>query len=169
MFNSDSVLNIQHPLSSSKKMCLCFDTVHIMKNIRNNFLNGKKFIFPEFIYNDGLHINVNCLAGYIRWKDLYDIYDLDKELEGHLRKAPKLLYQALHTANNKQFLWLYSLYTKQIMLLPKATCQAELMLPIFRRSSIFGGPFRTPSTYFRQIFLEMLLSLKTKKQNFTEF
>ena len=107
MFNSDSVLNIQHPLSSSKKMCLCFDTVHIMKNIRNNFLNGKKFIFPEFIYNDGLHINVNCLAGYIRWKDLYDIYDLDKELEGHLRKAPKLLYQALHTANKKQFLWLY--------------------------------------------------------------
>ena len=33
-----------------------------MKNIRNNLLNGKKFLFLEFIYNDGLHININCPA-----------------------------------------------------------------------------------------------------------
>jgi len=49
-----------------------------------------------------LHIDINCPAGYIRWKDLYDIYDLDKELKGNLRKAPKLSYQALHPGNNKQ-------------------------------------------------------------------
>ena len=90
MFNSDFALQIQYRLDSSKKKYLFFDTIQIMKNIRNNLLNGKKFIFPEFIYNDGLHINVNCPAGYIRWKDLYDICDLDKELKDHLRKAPKL-------------------------------------------------------------------------------
>ena len=33
---------------------------------------------------------------------LYDIYDLDKELKDHSRKAPKLSYQALHPGNNKQ-------------------------------------------------------------------
>ena len=33
---------------------------------------------------------------------MYDIYDLDKELKGHLRKALKLSYQALHPGNKKQ-------------------------------------------------------------------
>ena len=33
---------------------------------------------------------------------MYNIYDLDKELKGHLRKAPKLSYQALHPGNNKR-------------------------------------------------------------------
>ena len=64
-FDSNSALYIQHPLTSSKKKkktYLFFDTVLIMKNIRNNLLNGKKFLFLEFIYNDGLHININCPA-----------------------------------------------------------------------------------------------------------
>ena len=83
--------------------------------------------------------------------------------------------QSYHTKHctqgitSKTFLWIYPLYTKQLLLLPKATCQAELMLPIFWQSSTLGGPFRTQSTDLRQMFLGMLLSLKTKKQNFTEF
>ena len=55
-----------------------------MKNIRNNLPNGKKFVFPEFIYNYGLRININCTVGYIQWKDLYKMYDLDKDLKGCL-------------------------------------------------------------------------------------
>ena len=50
-----------------------------MKNIRNNLLNGKKFVFPEFIY-DGLNTDINFLAGFIQWKDLYDIYEKDKRI-----------------------------------------------------------------------------------------
>ena len=73
-----------------------------MKNIRNNLLNGKKFVFPEFIYNNSLNIGINFLAGFIQWKDLYDIYDKDKGLLANLNKAPKLSYQALHPGNNKQ-------------------------------------------------------------------
>jgi len=34
MYNSDSALYIEHPLNSSKKTYLFFDTVHIMKNVR---------------------------------------------------------------------------------------------------------------------------------------
>ena len=43
----------------SQKICLCFDTVHSIKSIRNNLLNDKHFIFPEFTFekfNDLIHI-----------------------------------------------------------------------------------------------------------------
>ena len=75
-----------------------FDTVHLIKNIRNNLLNAKKFVFP---YNQG-NIQLHCRQGYIDWADLYNIYDKDKELKGNLRKDAKLSYQALHPGNNKQ-------------------------------------------------------------------
>ena len=38
----------------------------------------------------------------IRWSDLYDFYDNDKDLKGNLRKVPKLSYVTLHPGNNKQ-------------------------------------------------------------------
>ena len=73
-----------------------------MKNIRNNLSNEKKFIFPEFLYNDGFNIDLNFPAGFIQWKDLYNIYDKDKGLSTNLNKASTLSYQALHPGNNKQ-------------------------------------------------------------------
>ena len=90
IFNSDSHQYINHPGNFSKKTYLFYDTVHIMKNIRNNLLNGKKLVFPEFIYNDGLNIDINFPAGFIQWKDLYDIYDKDKRLSANFNKSPKL-------------------------------------------------------------------------------
>ena len=102
MFNSESNLYIEHPQYHGKKTYLFYDTVHLLKNIRNNLLNGKKFVFPEFMHNNNLYINIHCPAGYIRWGNLYNIYDNDKELKGNLRKAPKLSYQALHLGSNKQ-------------------------------------------------------------------
>ena len=59
-------------------------------------------MFPEFVYDDILHIKISCTAGYICWDDLYDIYDKDEELKSNLRKAPKLSYLTLHPGNNKQ-------------------------------------------------------------------
>ena len=43
-----------------------------------------------------------CWAGYIRWVDLYNIYDKGNELKSNLGKPPKLSYLALHPGNNKQ-------------------------------------------------------------------
>ena len=100
IFNSDSHQYINHSRNFGKKTYLFYDTVHIMKNIRNNLLKGERFAFPEFIYNDGLNIDINFLGGFIQWKDLYDIYDKDKGLSANLKKAPKLSYQALHPGNN---------------------------------------------------------------------
>ena len=78
IFSSDSHQYIKHPRNFDKKTHLFYDTVHIMKNSRNNLLNEKKFVFPKFIYNDGLNIDINFPAGFIQWKDLYNIYDKDK-------------------------------------------------------------------------------------------
>ena len=73
-----------------------------MKNIRSNLLNGEKFDFPGFIYNDGLNIDINFAAGFIQWKDLYDIYDKEKGWSANLNKVSKLSYQVLHPGNNKE-------------------------------------------------------------------
>ena len=54
--------------------------VHTKKNIRNNLLNEKKFVFPIFFYNDGLNIDINFPASFIQWEDLYGIYDKSKGL-----------------------------------------------------------------------------------------
>ena len=62
ILNSDSHQYIKQPGNFDKKTYLFYDTVHIMKNIRNNLLNRKKFVFPEFIYSDGLTININFPA-----------------------------------------------------------------------------------------------------------
>ena len=101
LFHSESKLFFEHSANHGKRTYMFFDTVHLIKNIRNNLLNAKKFVFPEFSYNQG-NIQLHCPQGYIDWADLYNIYDKDKELKGNLRKAPKLSYQALHPGNNKQ-------------------------------------------------------------------
>ena len=73
IFNSDSHQYTKHPGNFDKKTYLFYDMVLIMKNIRNNLLNRKKFVFLEFIYNDRLNIDINFPVGFIQWKDLYDI------------------------------------------------------------------------------------------------
>ena len=56
IFNSDAHQYIKHPGNFDKKTYLFYDTVHIMKNIRNNLLNRKKCVFSEFIYSNGLKL-----------------------------------------------------------------------------------------------------------------
>lgn len=102
LFVTDCSLFMKHPLSHGKQMCMFSDAVHLVKNTQNNLLHGKKFIFPDFTYDDQLYIWLNCPAGYISWEDLHTLYDKDKKLKGNLRKAPKLSYQALHSGNYKQ-------------------------------------------------------------------
>ena len=47
---SDSSLFLQHPENPTKAY-LFFDNVDFLKNIRNNLLNSKKFVFPEFSFS----------------------------------------------------------------------------------------------------------------------
>ena len=99
-FNSESPLYFTNPADDTKTY-LFFDNVHLIKNIQNNLLNGKKFVFPSFNFDSG-NIKVDCPDGYIAWSDLHKLYERDSKLKGNLRKAHKLSYRALHPGNKKQ-------------------------------------------------------------------
>ena len=89
------------PISSeSKTIYLFFDSVHLLKNIRNNLLNCKRFIFPPFSFNE-FYDNINVPGGKVSWKLSHEIHDLDQSLQGNLQKAHKLTYKALHSGYNK--------------------------------------------------------------------
>ena len=78
-----------------------FESVHLIKNVRNNLVNHKRFIFPPFQY-DGFTDCIKFTGGEISWGLLHKIYHKDKELPGNLRKTPKPNYKTLHSGDNKQ-------------------------------------------------------------------
>ena len=85
---------IIHP-SANTTIYLFYDAVHLVKNIRNNLLNARRFIFPPFKFHKFFD-DIDVPSGEIRWKLLHDIHDCDKILPANLRKAPKLTYKTLH-------------------------------------------------------------------------
>ena len=56
-------------------------------------------MFPAFEYSD---FNIQCSDVYVILGDMHKIYDFDKNLQSHLKKALKLSYQVLHSGNNKE-------------------------------------------------------------------
>ena len=96
--SNDSDLSIT---VNDEKMYLFFDTVHLMKNIRNNLLARKKFLFPPF-HSDALHDPIMVEGGEVSWNLLHQVYEKDKECQANLRAAPKLTAEVLHPGNCKQ-------------------------------------------------------------------
>ena len=45
-------------MQNSHKTQLYYDTVSLRKNVRNNLLNTKNFVFPGFAYDDNLPIKI---------------------------------------------------------------------------------------------------------------
>ena len=86
--------------SMEKKFIIFYDSVHLIKNVRNNLLPVKRFIFPEFEFN-GFSDIIRIDAGEISWKLFHDVYEKDSCLQSNLRKAPKLNSKTLHPGNNK--------------------------------------------------------------------
>ena len=81
---------------------------------RNNLLNSKKFVFPVFEFND---FNIQYSDVYIKWRDIQNIYKFRTNLQSYLKKALKLLWEALHPENNKHiFLYPFQYLTKQLLL-----------------------------------------------------
>ena len=101
-FDGDKKTFIHHPSSPDlMKTYLFFDIIHLIKNIRNNLLNHKKFVFPCFqfhLFQD----SINVPEGFISWRLFHEVYERDDELQANLRKAPKLTYKVTHPGNNKQ-------------------------------------------------------------------
>jgi len=101
MFPSDDGMSLQHPQNPTK-IYLFFDNVHLVKNIRNNLLNSKKFVFPAFSFSLNNDVLMSSTSGYIRWRDFHDIFEEDEKHKANLRMAPKLTFSSLYPCNNKQ-------------------------------------------------------------------
>ena len=92
---------ITHPSRENSKIYLFYDSVHLLKNIRNNLVNARRFRFPSFNFCK-FYDEIRVPGGEISWKKLHDVYDRDQKLPAYLRKAPKLSYKCLHPGDNKQ-------------------------------------------------------------------
>ena len=88
-------------MHESQKIYLCFDTVHLIKSIRKNSLNNKRFIFPAFTF-EKFNDLVNVEGGEISWELLHDTYEKVCTLQANLRKAPRINFKVLHPGNHKQ-------------------------------------------------------------------
>ena len=77
------------------------DAVHPIKNVRNNLLNYKRFLFPAFEYH-GFEDPISFKGGRMFWKFFHDIFEKDCLLEANLRKAPKIAQKVLHPGSCKQ-------------------------------------------------------------------
>ena len=72
-----------------QKIYLLHDAVHLIKNVRNNLLNYKRFIFPAFEY-DGFEDPISFKGGQISRKLFRNVFEKDSLLEANLRKAPMI-------------------------------------------------------------------------------
>ena len=73
----DDNLFIEHDY---QKIYLLHDAVHLIKKVRNNLLNYKRFIFPAFEY-DGFEDPISFKGGQISWKIFHNVFEKDKLLE----------------------------------------------------------------------------------------
>ena len=81
----DDNLFIEHDYQENY---LLHDAVHLTKNVRNNLLIYKCFIFQAF-ENDGFEDPISFKGGQISWKIFHSVFEKDSLLEANLRKAPR--------------------------------------------------------------------------------
>ena len=72
-----------------------------IKNVRNNLLNYKRFIFPPVEY-DSFEDPISFKGGQISWKLVHNIFENDCLVEANLRKAPKITHKVLRPDNCNQ-------------------------------------------------------------------
>ena len=96
--NSESDLKIY---VNDQPIYLFYDTVHLIKNVRNNLLARKKFLFPPFV-NEDLSMPVKVAGGEVSWSLLHRVHEEDSKLQSNLRAAPKLTKLVLHPGKAKQ-------------------------------------------------------------------
>ena len=53
-----------------------------------------------------MNLSINITPWLIHWSISHWLHEQDLALECHVRKAPKISFQALHPGNNKQFVHL---------------------------------------------------------------
>ena len=89
--------SIVHPYCSDRKLFFLFDTVHLLKSVRNNWLGqkdcDKTFSFPSFPYSGTENTDV-VTASFSHLRRLYA-----SERDSIVKLAPSLTYKALYPSN----------------------------------------------------------------------
>ena len=118
----------------SEKVYLFYDTVHLIKNVRNNLLSKTSLVFPKscfFEFNDDVIVN----PGEISWRLLHDVHERDQKLDAYLRKAPKVTNKVLHPGKYKQ--------------------NVQLALNIFRETTVAAISYYLPNSNDAVGFLKL--------------
>ena len=76
-------------LHKSRKIYLCYDAVHLIKNVRNILLKFEQFTFPQFKFS-GFTDPINVPGGESVWKTLHDVFKRDANL--HANSAVNWLF-----------------------------------------------------------------------------
>ena len=88
-------------LNELRKVYLSYDTFHLIKNVQNNLLNHKQLLFPPCTF-DGFKGSINITGGVLKRKMLHDVFERDAQLDGNLKKAPKVTLKVLRPSSSKQ-------------------------------------------------------------------
>ena len=106
-----------------RKINLFYDDVILVKYIRDNFLNYKRFIFPSLKFH-GFKDPINVPGGEIKWKSFHGVHVKDALLETNLRKTSKLTGKVLHPGNCKR-----SVSTALVMFYKATTAAIQFYFP----------------------------------------
>ena len=100
---------------------IIFPNVYIWSSL----LNSKKFVFPAFEFSD---FNNQCPDVYIKRGDIQKTYEFGTNLRSYLKKAPKVLYQALQLEETSKLLcYSFQYLTKHLLLHQVATFHIALL------------------------------------------
>ena len=86
---------------NERKIYFFSDTVHLIKNITNNLLTRKRFLFLSFYFNNFFD-NVHIADEEISWHSFHKVYEEDQQFQANLKAAPKLTASVLHLGNCNQ-------------------------------------------------------------------
>ena len=78
-----------NPSNPEKYTYLIFDTVHRIKNIRNNLL-ANRFFQVTALEMSLMDVTIKTTPGTIQWSIFHRIHEKDTAIECHMRKAPKI-------------------------------------------------------------------------------
>ena len=144
--------------TNPRKFTCFFYTVHLIKSIRNNLLNYRRFLFPSFSFNN-FKDPINFQDGELSWKTFHEVNEKDALLEAHLKKAPKINSKVLHPGNCKQNV------PAALAIFDETTSAAiEQYFPEWKEAAKF---FQLERSFFRITFWGMLQKKVTENRILT--
>ena len=112
LIDANGEVNSLFVMINQEPVYLFFDAVHLIKNVRNNLLAKKKFIFPPLSFN-GFQEKIDVPGGEILWKTLNDVHDIDKSVSANLKKAPKLISKVCFLITNTRQLHISNIFEER--------------------------------------------------------